>query len=222
MLSSWRYKLKLCLTYSVTNTVIINCLSDSSVLLLLLLLLLLLQVVGSVSSPFLLDAYLSRSGTRCPTHRLATWTCLIMGASCCAVVPLAKVLPALVITLVVAGSAQAAVEALTYIHIAKRLDRLQRNTAVHVSMAMYILAQTTGGAIGSLLGSALLQQPWVVQVAAQAAACGAAGLYGVALGVVNHRGWCCKDAFSQPVDHGMSDAAAPAADARSRHVQDRQ
>jgi MFS family permease len=140
-----------------------------------------------------------------------------MGTACCAVVPLSKVLPALVIVLVIAGSAQAAVEALTYIHIAKRLDRLQRSTAVHVSMAMYILAQTTGGGLGSLLGSALLQQPWVVQVAAQAAVCGAAGLYGVALGVVNHRGWCCKDAFLPPVVAGFSEAAVPAANAaRSR------
>jgi predicted MFS family arabinose efflux permease len=167
------------------------------------LLLLLPQVAGSVSSPFLLDAYLAGRGSRARTHRLSAWASAIMAAACCAVIPLAKVLPALAIALAIAGSAQAAVEAMTYIHIAKRLDRLQRSTAVHVSMAMYILAQTTGGGLGSLLGSALLQQPWVVQVAAQAAVCGAAGMYGVALGLIHHRGWCCKDAFMQPAVDGQ-------------------
>jgi predicted MFS family arabinose efflux permease len=98
-------------------------------------------------------------------------------------------MPALVVLLVIAGSAQAGIEALTYVNITKRLDDLQRSTAVHVSMAMYILAQTMGSGIGSLIGSAMLQQPWVVQVAVQAAVCGAAGLYGVGLGVWNHRRW---------------------------------
>lgn len=153
----------------------------------------LLQVAGSVSSPFVLDAYLACRGSRCATHRLSAWTCLIMGAACAAVIPLGRVIPALVVVLLVAGSAQACIEALTYIHIAKRLDRLQRNSAVHVSMAMYILAQTMGSGFGSLIGSAVLQQPCVVQIAALVAVCGAAGLYGVALGVWNHRGWCCRD-----------------------------
>lgn len=122
-----------------------------------------------------------------------------MGTACAAVVPLGKVIPALVVVLLVAGSAQACIEALTYIHIAKRLDRLQRSSAVHVSMAMYILAQTMGSGFGSLIGSAVLQQSWVVQIAALATVCGVAGLYGVVLGVWNHRGGCCKVTALEPI-----------------------
>jgi len=69
-------------------------------------------------------------------------------AASCLVVPVAASLPALAAVLFVYGASQAAVETLVYLHVAFRLDQLAQNTATHVSMCMYLLAQTAGAGLG--------------------------------------------------------------------------
>lgn len=147
-----------------------------------MLLLPLLQVVGAVSGPFALEAYLSRwPAAQQQTHRLAAAACLLMGASSTLLIPLAWCLPGLACLLFVFGLTQAATETLVYIHVARRLEALGKHVATHVSMCMYMIALALGAGVGNMVGGALQSSGWAVQVGVMCALAAATSVYGAAL-----------------------------------------
>ncbi|WIA16569.1 hypothetical protein OEZ85_013239 [Tetradesmus obliquus] len=83
------------------------------------------MVVGAVSGPFALEAYLSRrpAGQQ-KTYHLAVAACLLMGVSSTLLIPLAWCLPAVACLLFVFRASQAVTETLVYIHVAQRLETL--------------------------------------------------------------------------------------------------
>jgi hypothetical protein len=146
----------------------------------------LLQVVAGITAPFGIDLLLA-TRTSHPTQLLSSILCCVMFVSCL-VVPVAGSLPALAVVLFIYGATQAAIETLVYLHVAFRLDQVGQNTATHVSMCMYLLAQTAGAGLGNLTGGALQQQSRQVQIAAMSALGGCAALFGIALGLAGHLG----------------------------------
>jgi hypothetical protein len=87
------------------------------------------------------------------------------------------------------GASQAAVEAVLYIHVAKRVEVFgsSRVGAAPVSMCMFYLAQTGGGALGSLTGGGLQQQGFAVLLGVMGAVAGVTAVYGSVLGAVSFR-----------------------------------
>jgi hypothetical protein len=90
----------------------------------------------------------------------------------------------LVCLLFVFGATQAATETLVYIHVAQRLEQLGKHVATHVSMAMFIIALALSAGLGNMLGGALQDTKWAVQVGVTCAVAGTTGMYGVVVSVV--------------------------------------
>jgi hypothetical protein len=146
---------------------------------------LLLQVVGAVSGPFCLEAYLSHIPTsQHKTHHLAGGMCLVMGASSTLLIPLSWSLPALACLLFVFGVTQAATEALVYIHVAQRLEQLGKHVATHVSMCMYMIALALGAGFDNMIGGALQMEQWSVQVGVTCALAGFTSVYGAVISTI--------------------------------------
>eukprot|EP00775_Hariotina_reticulata_P001418 gene1418-1760_t len=143
-------------------------------------------VVAGITAPFGIDILLAQRPSH-PTQKLSAMLCCVMFVSCL-VVPVAGSLPGLAVVLFVYGATQAAIETLVYLHVAFRLDQLAQHTATHVSMCMYLLAQTAGAGLGNLTGGALQQQSRAVQIAAMSALGGCAALFGIVLGLAGHWG----------------------------------
>lgn len=137
-------------------------------------------------SPFAVD-YIISHYPKAPTQILSVALCTIMGASCLISIVFSTCIQVLVVSLFAYGASQSAVETLIYVHVAKRLEVLQHHTMTHVSMCMYMLAQTAGGSLGSLTGGALQAQARTVQLLVMGLAAGVSSAFGVVLGLVTSR-----------------------------------
>jgi hypothetical protein len=143
------------------------------------------QVAGAVAGPFAVESYISRTPpSKQLTYHVACGNSVAFGISSSLLVPLCRTLPVLVCLLFVFGATQAATETLVYIHVAKRLEQLGKHVATHVSMAMLIIALALGAGLGNMLGGALQNTKWAVQVGVTCAVAGATGMYGVVVSVV--------------------------------------
>eukprot|EP00775_Hariotina_reticulata_P008063 gene8063-8258_t len=148
----------------------------------------LMQVVGAITAPFALNVLLARRPNT-STHALSACLSVIMGATTALCVMASQCVPALCILLFLYGASQAAVEALLYIHVAKRVEDFgsTRLGAAPVSMCMFYLAQTGGGGLGSLTGGGLQHQSFAVLLGMMGAGAGVTALYGSVLGFVNSK-----------------------------------
>jgi predicted MFS family arabinose efflux permease len=145
----------------------------------------LLQVAGAVSGPFALEAYLScKRFTNKRTYHVALLISITFGISSFLVVPFSRCLPALACLLFIFGVSQATTETLVYIHVARRLEQLGKHVATHVSMCMFTIALALGAGLGNMVGGALQQQNWAVQLWATSAMAGVTGLYGCVLSLI--------------------------------------
>jgi hypothetical protein len=139
-------------------------------------------VVGAVSGPFALEAFLSRiPNSQQKTHHLACGICIVMGASSTLLIPFSWSLPTLSCLLFVFGVTQAATETLVYLHVAQRLEQLGKHVATHVSMCMFMIALALGAGSGSMVGGALQRESWSVQVGVTCALAGFIIVYGAVL-----------------------------------------
>lgn len=112
---------------------------------------------------------------------------MMMAVAGAALLPSSRSVAGLILTLMLYGAAQSAVETLIYVHVAERLETLGHETATHASMCMYLLAQTTGSALGSLAGGGLQMKGRLLQILVTGGVAGLSGLYGALLGLCMHR-----------------------------------
>jgi hypothetical protein len=135
-----------------------------------------------VAGPFALEAYLSHSpSSQQYTYHVACCISAAYGISCSLLIPCCWSLPALACLLFVFGATQAATETMVYIHVARRLDVLGRQVAMHVSMAMFIIALALGAGLGNMAGGVLQNVGFGVQVGVACAVAGVTGVYGAVL-----------------------------------------